>query len=80
MGAQRGQTRGYLGKFGDMPVADANAHAMAWFPMRVFAPARREVAEKAWDRNRAKPMELCNTLQRSSWGYNRSDDGKTPGA
>jgi alpha-L-fucosidase len=36
----------------------------------------REVAEKAWDRNRSKPMELCNTLQHSSWGYNRGDDGK----
>ena len=48
-----------------------------------IAPARREhsqeVAEKAWDRNRAKPMELCNTLQRSAWGYNRSDDGKHRG-
>lgn len=48
-----------------------------------IAPAHREharkTAERAWDRNRAKPMELCNTLQRTQWGYNRSDDGKHRG-
>jgi alpha-L-fucosidase len=40
----------------------------------------REVAEKAWNRNRTKPVELCNTLQRTQWGYNRSDDGKHRGS
>ncbi len=48
-----------------------------------IAPARREhareVAERAWNRNRTKPMELCNTLQQKEWGYNRSDDGKHRG-
>ena len=39
----------------------------------------REVAKRAWDRNSTKPMELCNTLQHSAWGYNRSDDGKHRG-
>ena len=48
-----------------------------------IAPDRREhareVAERAWNRNRTKPMELCNTLQPSAWGYKRSDDGKHRG-
>ena len=45
-----------------------------------IAPDRREtareVANRVWDANRSKPMELCNTLQPSAWGYKRSDDGK----
>lgn len=44
------------------------------------APERREharqVAENAWEKNRTKPAELCNTLQPGVWGYNRSDDDK----
>ena len=45
-----------------------------------ITPAHRQnarlVAERAWSRNRTKPMELCNTLQQSAWGYNRKDDAK----
>ena len=26
--------------------------------------------------NKGKPVEICNTMQPSSWGYNKSDNGK----
>jgi len=34
------------------------------------------VASIAEEKNRNKPVEICNTLQKSAWGYNRSEDGK----
>lgn len=30
----------------------------------------------AEEKNRNKPVEICNTLQKSAWGYNKSEDGK----
>ena len=34
-----------------------------------------EVARLAYEKNKDKPREVCNTLQPHSWGYNRGDDG-----
>lgn len=34
------------------------------------------VALIAEEKNHNKPVEICNTLQRSAWGYNKSEDGK----
>lgn len=43
-------------------------------------PARRAnsqaVAARAWDKNRTKLVEVCDTMQPGVWGYNRSDDQK----
>lgn len=45
-----------------------------------IAPARRPNAERvetrAWDKNRKKKTEICNTLQPRTWGYSRADNGK----
>lgn len=30
----------------------------------------------AEEKNRNKPVEICNTLQKSAWGYNSSEDGR----
>lgn len=35
-----------------------------------------EVAQIAYERNKNKPKEICNTLQNHAWGYNKQDDGK----
>ncbi len=35
-----------------------------------------EVGRIAWERNRGKPIEICDTLQGRQWGYNREEDGK----
>jgi len=34
-----------------------------------------EVALVAYERNKDKPSEVCNTLQPNAWGYNKKDDG-----
>ncbi|MGQ9650203.1 MAG: alpha-L-fucosidase [Phycisphaerae bacterium] len=48
------------------------------------APERRAAALKrggdaaiaVWEKNRGKPVEICDTLQPSTWGYDRSAEGK----
>jgi alpha-L-fucosidase len=35
-----------------------------------------EVAAIAWEKNKHKPMEICDTLQPRTWGYNAAMDGK----
>ncbi len=34
------------------------------------------VALIAEEKNRNKPVEICNTLQKNAWGYNKAEDGK----
>lgn len=35
-----------------------------------------ELARIAYEKNKDKPREICNTLQPHAWGYNKRDDGK----
>lgn len=35
-----------------------------------------EVARIAYEKNKNKPREICNTLQPHSWAYQKNDDGK----
>ena len=34
-----------------------------------------EVARMVYEKNKEKPMEICNTLQPHAWGYNKQHDG-----
>ena len=34
------------------------------------------LAEKAWEKNRTKHNEICDTLQPGAWGYRAEDDGR----
>jgi alpha-L-fucosidase len=34
-----------------------------------------EVARLVYEKNKEKPMEICNTLQPHAWGYNKQHDG-----
>lgn len=38
-----------------------------------------DLAAKAWDLNRSKKIEICDTLQPSAWGYKAADNGKHRG-
>lgn len=35
-----------------------------------------ELVKKIREKNKGKPVEICNTLQPHAWGYNKGDDGK----
>jgi alpha-L-fucosidase len=38
--------------------------------------AEAEVAAAAWEKNRGKHNEICDTLQPGAWGYQAADDGQ----
>lgn len=47
-------------------------------PERLVSALARggEAGARAWEKNRSKPIEICNTLQPGEWGYYRESDGK----
>jgi alpha-L-fucosidase len=42
--------------------------------MELFGPDNARVAEEAWEKNRNKYNEICDTLQPGVWGYRKEDD------
>jgi alpha-L-fucosidase len=43
---------------------------------RVAHRMKAEAALRAWEKNKEKKAEICDTLQKSQWGHNASEDGK----
>jgi len=43
---------------------------------RLKDPQQQEVARKAWESNKDKHNEICDTLQPHVWGYKKADDSK----
>lgn len=39
-------------------------------------PQGGELAAQVWEKNKSKPIEICDTLQHQVWGYNRNEDGR----
>jgi alpha-L-fucosidase len=44
--------------------------------VRKMAPKWAHVAEKAWESNKTKHNEICDTLQPRVWGYKKADADK----
>jgi alpha-L-fucosidase len=57
----------------DFAAPERSGHSLA---DRLKNPAHREVARKAWESNKDKHNEICDTLQPSVWGYKKADDSK----
>jgi alpha-L-fucosidase len=57
----------------DFAAPERSGHSLA---DRLKDPAHREVARKAWEGNKDKHNEICDTLQPSVWGYKKADDSK----
>jgi len=56
----------------DFATPERSAHSLA---SRLKDPGHQAVAQQAWDRNRNKHNEICDTLQPRIWGYREADDG-----
>ncbi len=57
----------------DFAAPERSGHSLA---DRLKDPEHRRVAEHAWDQNKDKHNEICDTLQPRVWGYKKADDGK----
>jgi alpha-L-fucosidase len=57
----------------DFAAPERSGHSLA---ERLKDPERREVARRAWENNKDKHNEICDTLQPRVWGYKKADDSK----
>jgi alpha-L-fucosidase len=57
----------------DFAAPERSGHSLA---ARLNDPRHRAVAEKAWEGNKDKHNEICDTLQPRVWGYKKDDDSR----
>ena len=55
----------------DFAAPERSGHSLA---NRLKEPEHRRVAEHAWEQNKSKHNEICDTLQPRIWGYRKADD------
>ncbi len=60
----------------DFATPERDASSLAERAGKQFGPESAEVAERAWQGNKDKPNETCDTLQPRQWGYNCGVDGQ----
>ena len=59
----------------DFAAPERSAHSLHERIKKEF-PKNAEVARKAWQANKSKHNEICDTLQPKGWGYIKEDDGR----
>jgi alpha-L-fucosidase len=60
----------------DFASPERHGHSLADRVREQIGEASAIVAQNAWDRNKSKHNEICDTLQPGAWGYTRDDEGK----
>jgi len=60
----------------DFAAPERSGHSMADRVLNSFDEKRAKIAEHAWEQNKNKHNEICDTLQPGAWGYRASDEGK----
>jgi len=64
----------------DFAAPERSGHSLADRVRERIGPESAQVAERAWEANKGKHNEICDTLQPSAWGYASADDGHHHGA
>ncbi len=62
----------------DFAAPERSGHSLADRVKQTFPdnPASYKAADIAWESNKSKWNEICDTLQPAGWGYIKADDGK----
>ena len=65
----------------DFASPERHGHSLADRVREQIGPSGAAVAHHAWESNKTKHNEICDTMQPGAWGYAKDDDGKhhTPG-
>jgi alpha-L-fucosidase len=58
----------------DFASPERHGHSLAERVRQRIGPEAAQVADHAWQNNRAKHNEICDTLQPNAWGYKAADD------
>jgi alpha-L-fucosidase len=59
----------------DFASPERSGHSLADRVREQIGPEAARVAQRAWERNKGKHNEICDTLQPGAWGYMAADDG-----
>ena len=59
----------------DFASPERSGHSLADRVREQIGPEQAAVAARAWERNKDKHNEICDTLQPGAWGYTEADDG-----
>lgn len=59
----------------DYAAPERSGQSLADRVRKQFDEARAQIAATAWEANKSKHNEICDTLQPHQWGYTKSDDG-----
>lgn len=64
----------------DFAAPECRGYSLAQRCRELIGEAAAEAAQRAWDANKDKHNEICDTLQPGAWGYRRADDShhRTP--
>jgi alpha-L-fucosidase len=60
----------------DFASPERSGHSLADRVRDQIGPDQAEIAQRAWDGNKDKHNEICDTLQPGAWGYVAGDDGR----
>ena len=60
----------------DFASPERSGHSLADRVREQVGPDQAVVAQHAWDENKDKHNEICDTLQPGAWGYVAGDDGQ----
>lgn len=60
----------------DFAAPERRGHSIAGRVERQFGKDKAAIAAAAWEKNKHKHNEICDTIQPGSWGYKKADEGK----
>ncbi len=60
----------------DFAAPERHGHSMGERVRELCGEKQAKIAERAWDGNKHKHNEICDTMQPGAWGYTKDDDGK----
>ena len=60
----------------DFAAPERTGASLAEKVAKQFGPEKAKIAAAAWESNRSKHNEICDTLQPHIWGYKKDDDDK----
>jgi len=58
----------------DFAAPERSGHSLAERVRQVFGDKNAKIAEHAWESNKNKHNEICDTMQPGAWGYRKLDD------
>ena len=60
----------------DFAAPERRGQSLADRVRKQFGDEKAKIADDAWESNKSKHNEICDTLQPHIWGYKQDDDGK----